>query len=368
MRVGYNISAITAKNTLAKTDDRLAKSLERLSSGLKINHAKDNPAGVAISRRMNSQIRGLSVAGDNASDGISIVETADGALNEIHDMLNRMTELAVDAANGTKTDEDRSYLDEEIQQLKEEITRIAKDTEFNGQPLLDGGFDLRAYSSNSNVGVMYYSDEVQVKDYTISSVTTELDEKGNTVIKEVALLQDGSENSFPQDAYVSEIDGDTATIKASGGFEVKITATKDATDVNLDMTGIGAMRMQIGTMEGQVLEIRIPTVSLKHMGMDDLSIATQEDAALATGAIAEAQNYISAARSRLGAYQNRLESATESLDINHENMTSAYSRIVDVDMAEEMTEYTNQQVLSQAGTSMLVQANERPQQVLQLLQ
>ncbi len=366
LRVSQNISAITAQNALHRTDNKLSQSLERLSSGLKVNHAKDNPAGIAIAKRMNSQIKGLSMAGDNASDAISIVETAEGAMNEIHAMLQRMSELAIDAANGTKSDADRELLDAEVKQLKEEITRIAKDTEFNGRPLLDGGFDLRGYSSDTNVAVKYYSDEVEIKDYTISSVTLGQDADGNPLVTDLQLLKTG-DNAFPQDAQW-EADGDMVTIKAANDFEVKLKITGSATDVNLDMTGIGAMRMQIGTEEGQVLEMRIPTMSLELMGIEDTTIGTQADAKEAISKIAEAITYVSSARSRLGAYQNRLESTSESLDVTHENMTGAYSRIMDVDMASEMTEFTNQQVLSQAGTSMLAQANERPQQVLQLLQ
>ncbi len=366
LRVSQNISAITAQNALHRTDNKLSQSLERLSSGLKVNHAKDNPAGIAIAKRMNSQIKGLSMAGDNASDAISIVETAEGAMNEIHAMLQRMSELAIDAANGTKSDADRELLDAEVKQLKEEITRIAKDTEFNGRPLLDGGFDLRGYSSDTNVAVKYYSDEVEMKDYTISSVTLGQDADGNPLVTDLQLLKTG-DNAFPQDAQW-EADGDMVTIKAANDFEVKLKITGSATNVNLDMTGIGAMRMQIGTEEGQVLEMRIPTMSLELMGIEDTTIGTQADAKEAISKIAEAITYVSSARSRLGAYQNRLESTNESLDVTHENMTGAYSRIMDVDMASEMTEFTNQQVLSQAGTSMLAQANERPQQVLQLLQ
>ena len=367
LRVSQNISAITAQNALHRTDSKLSQSLERLSSGYKVNHAKDNPAGIAIAKRMNSQIKGLSMAGDNASDAISIVETAEGAMSEIHAMLQRMNELAVDAANGTKSDDDRALIEVEVKQLKEEITRITKDTEFNGRPLLDGGFDLRGYSSDTNVGVMYYSDEVEVKDYTLNSVTLGQDADGNPLVTAVDLLMYGSQKAFAADSQW-EADGYVVTIKASGDFEVKLKITGSATDVNLDITGIGAMRMQIGTQEGQVLEMRIPTMSLELMGIDDLSVATQEDARKAMDAIKDAVDYVSAARSRLGAYQNRLESTNESLDVTHENMTGAYSRIMDVDMASEMTEYTTQQVLSQAGTSMLAQANERPQQVLQLLQ
>ncbi|MBR4965526.1 MAG: flagellin FliC3 [Lachnospiraceae bacterium] len=368
MRVSYNLSALTAKSALDRTDSNLTKSMERLSSGLKLNHAKDNPAGMAISRRMNSQINGLSIAGDNAMDAISIVETADGAMSEIHDMLQRMNELAVSAANGVKTDQDREYLDAEIKQLKDEIMRIAKDTEFNGEAILDGGFDMKGYASDNNVSIMYYSDETPCRNYMLSSVTTGVDADGNTIVTAATLLQDGSDNAFPDDAKISDINGDVITITASGGFEVKLSAKGSASDVELNLTGIGAMRMQIGTMEGQVLEMRIPTISLKHMGLERLSIATVDDARKAIESVKGALNYISSSRSRLGAYQNRLESATESLDISHENMTAAYSRIRDVDMAEEMTQYTTQQVLAQAGTSMLAQANERPQQVLQLLQ
>ncbi len=367
LRVSQNISAITAQNALHRTDTKLSQSLERLSSGLKVNHAKDNPAGIAIAKRMNSQIKGLSMAGDNASDAISIVETAEGAMNEIHAMLQRMSELAIDAANGTKSDADRELLDAEVKQLKEEITRIAKDTEFNGRPLLDGGFDLKGYSSNANVEVMYYSDEVAVKDYTISGITTATDAEGNLEVTGLTLLTAG-DNAFPADAQY-EIDGDIVTIKASNDFEMKLKVKGDVADaVNLDMTGIGAMRMQIGTEEGQVLEMRIPTMSLELMGIEDTNIVTEADAKAAIEDIKNAIVYVAAARSRLGAYQNRLESTTASLDVTHENMTGAYSRIMDVDMASEMTEFTNQQVLSQAGTSMLAQANERPQQVLQLLQ
>lgn len=368
IRVTRNISALTAQSALHRTDNNLAKSLERLSSGLKVNHAKDNPAGIAIAKRMNSQIEGLSIAGNNASDAISIIETAEGAMNEIHSMLQRMSELSIDAANGTKSDEDREMLEAEVKQLKEEITRIAKDTEFNGRSLLDGGFDLKGYSSDPNVGVLYYSDEVEVKDYTLASVTTEVDDEGNMTISDVQLLQDGSENAFPDDAQVTDITDDVVTIKGSNDFEVKLQIKGSASNVNLDMTGIGAMRMQIGTEEGQVLEMRIPTMSLKLMGIENTTIATQQDAKIAMDDIAKAIDYVSAARARLGAYENRLESTSESLDVTHENMTGAYSRIMDVDMASEMTEYTTQQVLSQAGTSMLAQANERPQQVLQLLQ
>jgi len=367
MRVGTNISALTANNALKRTDNALTKSMEKLSSGLRVNHAKDNPAGIAIAKRMNSQINGLSIAGDNAADAISVIETADGALGEIHAILQRMNELSVQAANGTMTDNDRETLDAEISQLKDEIERISQTTDFNGKPLLDGSFDLKGYSSDPNVKVAYYSDEVEIGKYILSSITTTTDPDGNLVVSN-ATPDTSATGGFPSDAIVSKIDKDMVTISASGGFEVTLQVKGDATDVTLDMTGIGAMRMQIGANEGQALAIRIPEVSLKMTGLTDLSIKTTDQAKDGMNRISDAIDYISSIRARLGAYQNRLESASENLDVSEENMTSSYSRIMDVDMASEMTIYTTQQVLIQAGTNMLAQANERPQEVLQLLQ
>lgn len=364
MRVGTNISALTANNTLKKTDNALTKSMERLSSGLKVNHAKDNPAGIAIAKRMNSQISGVSIAGDNAGDGISIMETVDGALGEIHSILQRMSELSIEAANGTKTDEDRETIEAEILQLKEEINRIAESTDFNGQTLMDGSFDLKGYTDNSDVKVAYYSDEVPIEKYIIQSITTKTDADGNVEIDNCVL----DSSTFPAGATCKEIDGDTVTIEAPGGFEIQVSAKADASNVELDIKGIGAMRMQIGANEGQVLAMRIPTVSLKTLGISTASVATQADAKESIEKFSKAVNKLSNIRARIGAYQNRLESASESLDVTEEKMTTSYSRIMDVDMATEMTEYTTQQVLIQAGTSMLAQANERPQQILQLLQ
>ena len=147
MRINYNVSAMLANNTLTNSDNALSKSIQRLSSGLKINYAKDNPAGLAMAKRMNGQIAGTGIAKQNSNDGISVIETADGAMSEIHDMLHRMTELATKAATGTNTDEDRRIIQNEVDELKKEISRISKNTQFNGQNLLDGSFDYKAYSS-----------------------------------------------------------------------------------------------------------------------------------------------------------------------------------------------------------------------------
>ena len=160
MRINFNASAVIANNALNRNDNRLQDSLARLSSGLKVVNAKDNPSGLAMSKKMNAQIKGLDQAGDNAGDGVSIIEIADGAMSEMHDILQRINELAVKGSTGTITDDDRKLIQDEVKQLKEELTRISETVEFNGQTILDGSFDLRGYSNNQNAKVAYYSDEI----------------------------------------------------------------------------------------------------------------------------------------------------------------------------------------------------------------
>lgn len=391
MRINYNVSAMISNNALSNSDSKLSASIQRLSSGLVINSAKDNPAGLAMAKRMNAQIEGLSKASQNASDGISIIETADGALSEVHDMLQRMNELAVKASNGPLSNSDRATIEEEFAQLQDEITRIAETTQFNSQPLLNGEFDLKAYTSDINVKVFDYSDEVATTTYFIDKLDIKYDGEGNwtsATIDRTTPAPTGTKE-LPADAQVTAVEGDKVTITGSDGFEITLSVkqttgnttsvtdplTSEVTettttldDLQLDMTGIGAMRLQIGANEGQVLAVRIPTISLDSLGLNGVDVLTEESATEAIDSVDAAIKVVSSIRSRLGAYQNRLESTTDSLDITSENMTAAYSRIMDVDMAEEMTQYSTYQVLSQAGTSMLAQANERPSQVLQLLQ
>lgn len=236
----------------------------------------------------------------------------------------------------------------------------------------------------------YYSDSVTPGVYLITDLEVEFDSEGNVVFDPLApnlitnfVADHSGTPAFPTDAKVTEVIGNIIKITSAGDptFEVniKVVAPSTATipgvvdftstdDLELDMTGIGAMTMQVGANEGQTLDIRIPTIALEEMGLKDLSIGNVDGASKAIDSVNGAIKYISSARSRLGAYQNRLEHSISSLDITSENVTAAYSRIMDVDMAEEMTEYTTIQVISQASMSMLAQANERPAQVLQLLQ
>ncbi len=416
MRINYNVSAMLSNNALANNDNLLAKSLERLSSGYKINHAKDNPAGLAMAKRMKAQIAGVKVANQNASDGISVISIADGAMSEMSDILQRINELAIKSANGPHSDSDRELIQDEVTQLKEELTRISETTEYNGQPLLDGTFSLKGYTSKPDiVKVNSYSPEVQAGEYTITNISVtkrqvpETDENGEVVLNsedkparyieiyeaEVKFKNDEPKQTTLKTSYKDELltisgpDDFEMVLDTSGFIEKQpwndydgdnwqnpvnlkqsrtIIPSFGAASLDISITGIGPMRLQIGANEGQVLLVDIPKVGLQNMGLERGDVLTQNNARDTIERVDGAIRFVSAVRGKLGAYQNRLESTTNSLDITEENMTAAYSRLMDVDMAEEMTNYTTYQVLTQAGTSMLAQANERPSQVLQLLQ
>ncbi len=399
MNVNYNLTAIRANDCLNRTDNSLSVSMGRLSSGYKINKAKDNPSGMAISKKMHAQLRGLKRANQSASDGISVIETAEGALTEIQEMVQRLNELAIQSANGTNSDGDRLAIQEEVEQLQAEINRIAENTDFNGTSLLSGGFDLKGYTNNLAVKVETYTDETPVGFYKM-----ELQIEKTTDGYKVSSLKDSYKNDPSDPTYdpnykfaqgiiaypeneVTFTDHDSIgdfTVKYVGDDSFSMTLVYDKANLikqyddavgglqtikyEVEATGIGAMTLQIGANENQILEVRIPSISTKTLGIRDLDLTTEETATAGIKLVDEALSLVSAARSRLGAYENRLEHTVSSLNITSENMTAAYSRIMDVDMAEEMTDYTTLQVLSQAGTSMLAQANQRPQQVLQLLQ
>ena len=374
LKINYNVSAMIANNSLKANDGKLTTALERLSSGYKINSAKDNAAGLAIARRMNAQIKGLSVAEQDAKDGVSVVEIADGALAEVQDMLQRMNELAVKSSTGTLSDDDRSVLNNEVDQLKEEITRIGQTTEFNSQKLFDGSFDLKGYTDKNNIKVNYYSDSVQYGKYALTFTRTY--DGAGAVIGETTTGLTGP--NVPTNFKVTTDDNEQMFIKGDNDFEIHLNLKNNwdkdldsahpSLTVNMDLTGIGAMTLQIGSNEGQTVDIRIPELSLLNAGIEDMDLKTKDNALKAIDQIDTSIKFVSEMRSRLGAYQNRLEHTESNLSTANENMTAAYSRIMDTDMATEMTNYTNLQIVSQAATSILAQANERPSQMLQLLQ
>jgi len=380
MRINYNVSAMLANNTLGNNDDNLSKSIQRLSSGLKINNAKDNPAGLAMAKRMNAQIKGTEVANQNSNDGISVIETADGALSEIQAMLQRMTELTTKAATGTLTDDDRKIIQDEVEQLKSEIERVADTTQFNSQNLLDGTYGIKAYTTENDVKVASVSADVDPGKYVIDSLNWYVKDDKTGEMEAMFTPGEGFPSQEPSDYNVTMTDNHVR-ITGPEGFDMTLMINEELVfDENgdckggavggftIDSTSIGPMRLQVGSNEGQVIGVEIPAVSLGNMGILKMDVSTQDKAGYALDRLDKATQFINSVRGKLGAYQNRLESTSENLNVVDENMTSAYSRIMDVDMAEEMTNYSTYNVLVQAGTSVLAQANDRPSTVLQLLQ
>ncbi len=413
LKINYNVSAMIANNSLKLNDNKLSTSLERLSSGFKINSARDDAAGLAISRRMNAQLKGLRAASQDAKDGISVIEIADGALAEVHDILQRMNELAIKSANGTMEDGDREAIQMEVAQLAEEIDRIGQTTEYNSQKLFTGEFDLKGYTNQLEIKVDKYSDANMFGEYKLEMSELEflVDEKnevtltsyGGSADNTVSVLRPDGKNELYKvsgDFYHLNFKGDngdeftldisgykiyegtgatTRTDNPDGTYTYKYTQT-DVTKsaIDLDLTGYGAMTFQIGANESQTLDVRFEKLSMETLGFKNqdsdqtkdmiLDLGTRDGALRGIDQVTAAINQVSAMRSRLGAYQNRLEHTGTNLATSDENMTAAYSRIMDTDMAEEMSSYSNYQVVSQAATAILAQANERPSQMLQLLQ
>ena len=374
MKVNSNIQAMFAQSILSANEEKMAKSTQKMSSGYKLNRAMDNPAGMAITNRMRAQLSSLERATKNSKNAINAIQTAEGALSEIESMLQRMNELSIQGSNGTMSSSDRLAIQEEVDQLVSEINRISKNTTYNSQNLLDGTQDLKAFSRPSkNISVRNYNELMDVGKYKISvgagGLVTSLTKDGATIdiaAQEVVEFLDKDGN----------VTGYSTKIHTANGAELTFETKGDsgATDVELDITGYGGMKIQVGAEEGQEIQVVIPEVSLRTLNFVDLDgnrtldLRTEEGATKAISQIASAIDYVSAARSKLGAYQNRIENTVTNLDVTTENLTESYSTIKDIDMAEGMVEYTTLQVLIQAGTSMVAQANEQPQQALQLLQ
>ncbi len=481
MKINYNVSAAIANKNLLGIENNLAATMERLSSGLKINHSKDNPAGMAISNKMQAQIDGLDRASENASDGISVIQIADGALNETTSILQRMRELSVQAASdATMTPSDKAAIQKEIESLKDEVDRISTDTEYNSKRLLDGSLDTRVYTAHATR--VDISDHVKAGQYELTVVTAatqagpvtaaadfrsdtavgaegvmsingskveiaatdtyaqvyqkirdaaemgeasaELDLEppatatGNVTFKATAYGQQsvlkitfdddalatalgitgvtydadegayvykdaagniptgenaevpkpGPGTGFGATATVS-VDGNKITVTDRGGFSLSFTVQADYNGViEFDVTDIGTMTLHIGANVDQETNVRIPEVSCESLYIDQVDVTTVNGADRAITSFDDAISKVSEVRSKLGAYQNRLESSVASLDTFEENMTGALSRLTDADMADEMTDYAHQNVLNQAAISVLTQANDLPQQVLQILQ
>jgi len=364
MRINHNIAALNTHRQLNTASTNQSKSMEKLASGLRINKAGDDAAGLAISEKMRGQIRGLDMASKNSQDAISMISTAEGALNETHDILQRMRELAVQGANDTNVGQDRDAIQEELTALKSEIDRIGNTTEFNKQTLLNGGLggavDQVATTTTvlAKTGVASATTNGAVADtYTITANAGKLTMTNTAGTK----TQTISNAAGAQDLNFSEFG---INIKTNAGYAAD--AAIGAVVVNT-----GSVTFQIGANEDQNLSLNIR--NMKTDGVLDLAAAGKVDvsthalAKVSVTNIEKAITEVSKERSKLGAYQNRLEHTINNLNTSSENLTAAESRIRDVDMAKEMMEQTKNSILSQAAQAMLAQANQQPQGVLQLL-
>ncbi|HWQ77242.1 MAG TPA: flagellin [Anaerovoracaceae bacterium] len=416
MRINHNIAALNTYRQLSSNTSSTSKSLEKLSSGLRINRAGDDAAGLAISEKMRSQIKGLDTASRNASDGISLIQTAEGALNETHSILQRMRELANQAANGTNTTEDRGAIQEEITELTTEIDRIARTTQFNTKTLLDGSFsDSFQIGSNSGqkmdvtIGTMSSNALGLIGGVELKSVTdadaaklsagtytvagTNVKNASGDVVGTIALtggtitLADGtSEITLGHDitdGSIIKIEDDTATVTLAKGTDPDVSKLAPG-NYRISGTNLLNGNTLVGTVgTGTTLTLQDgTTVDLANFGLAATDVNDDTDsftikgvdvssAAQASGSIDTldaAIKLVSDQRSKLGAYQNRLEHTINNLGTSSENLSAAESRIRDVDMAKEMMEFTKNNILSQAAQAMLAQANQQPQSVLQLLQ
>ncbi|MGE5484575.1 MAG: flagellin [Ignavibacteriales bacterium] len=368
MRINHNISALNAWKNLSATDTSMSKSLEKLSSGLRISKAADDAAGLAISEKMRGQIRGLSMAQRNAQDAISLVQTAEGALNETHSILQRMRELAVQSASDSLTDSDRAQLQAEVSQLIEEINRIGDTTQFNTMDLLKGTLG----SSYSTAGTLTAADGFAAFDVNGAAagdyvVTTAVGSSAQVAIS----IEDEGGNT-----QVVEVDIPTAGTTATLDFNhlgIKVTVNDALLTTSADGVGdtitvvAGAASFQIGANASQSLSVSIDDMRANALQVDVVNIGTRAGANTAITTIDNAINTVSSQRAELGAVQNRLEYTIANLGAANENLTAAESRIRDVDMAIEMANFTKTQILLQSGTAMLAQANQKPQAILQLL-
>ena len=403
MRIQHNIMAMNAYRNYTGNTSALSKNLEKLSSGYKINRAGDDAAGLAISEKMRAQITGLNKAQDNAKDGISLVQTAEGALTEVHDMLNRMYELAEQSANGTyENATDRNQLEKEVNQLKKEIDRIADSSNFNGIRLLDGSMedgadigktitfnDAGSSTGNKNaidlvinIGKPTGTGTLGTVSFDLSAssagkVAATVSSQGAVTIK----LQKGTNYTA---AEIKEILSMATGSKADEGV---LNAVKKATVTGAGITkkGNGSATMATGqsaAVNGKALvlqigdtgdtfnqlEVSINDCHVSALKLDTMSIADQTKAKAALAEIKSAINYVSDVRGTLGANQNRLDHTINNLSVMEENIQDAESTIRDTDVADEMMAYTKNNILIQSAQAMLAQANQVPQGVLQLLQ
>ena len=410
MIINHNMASLNTLNALNANSSVMQKSLAKLSSGLRINSAADDAAGLAISEKMRGQISGLTNASSNANNGISLLQTAEGALNETTSILQRIRELAVQAASDTNTESDRTDMQSELTELVNEIDRIAKTTQFNTKNLLDGSMSAATsacvnVSTNTSLASatttaclltalkdtggnslgISCGDSISVswvKNGAMCSATLSVTSTDSlstlfactTIAADIVLACNTSGNLIATAATAGSsnaIYGLTFTVTSSDGTEnttassslSNFTQTQEASDARSN----GSSTILIGANTGQTFNISIDSMTATSLGVKNLDITSQKEADVAIKVIDTAIEMVSAERGKMGAEENRLEHTMNNLTTSSENITSAESRIRDVDMAAEMAEYTKRSVIGQAATAMLAQANQLPQQVLSLL-
>ena len=401
MRINTNLNAMTALNSATKNTALAGSSMEKLSSGLKINKAADNATGLAISEKMRSQIRGLDQASQNTQDGISVVQTAEGAIEEVGNIVQRMRELAVQGANETNTGSDRAKISEELTQLHEEIDRIAESTQFNGKDLLNGantvrvenGFDVTKEGNISKVVVQDGFDFDEFKDVDLKIKTTaavtqpsakpaKIEIEGNN--NKYGIATDGltEDGDIKKDSTITITDSNGKSIKFTVGTEIKQNTTaqglkigtKKETTTNISGKEI-SLQVGANTADSQTLKVKIENVSTKSLGLngDTISKMAKEGTKGTDAAndmiksLDKALERVNTSRANLGAMQNRLETTASNLTTSNENLTAAESRIRDVDVAEEMMNLSKLNLINQAAQAMMSQAKSQPEGVMQLL-
>lgn len=380
LSVNTNVAAMNAYRNLSSTDGQMNKSLEKLSSGFRINRAADDAAGLAISEGLRSQIGGLKVAVRNTQDGISVVQTAEGALTETHSILQRMRDLAVQSSNDTNDDNSRNAINAEATALKSELNRIAEKTTFNNVKLLDGNY------TNKQFQVGYAAGDTIAVDITAkgaaASFTTTAAGTGVTTTAGTFVIAQAGGPSITTGALTAQTSasGLMNALNADANFrtafsasltqtgELKITSTNGDTDAVT--VALGTATASTGFTAGTGVASAAATVggfNANGLSVSSVNLSTSAGAQAAITSLDNAIKAVSESRANLGALQNRFEHTINNLNVTAENLTASESRIRDTDMAKEMTNFSRTQILSQAGTSMLAQANQASQSILKLL-
>ncbi|UZQ50519.1 flagellin [Clostridium kluyveri] len=416
MIINHNLQANNALRNMSINSNNSSKAMEKLSSGLRINRAGDDAAGLAISEKMRGQINGLNQASSNAQDAISLVQTAEGALNETHSILQRMRTLAVQASNDTATNSDRSNIQDEVNQLTSEIDRIATTTQFNTKNLLDGSFsgkfqigananqDMSLSIGQLDTSALGLTSSITIEEGSVATASTLKDgtykisggsvfdanqnnvgiaSTNNKIYVGTTAILSGTKDKFEAGSLITisnsganfsvkgAIDS-TASKLAAGSYETlgsnlvkdgKIVGSLSGNVVLLDQADGSTVAISGGNLGISTTAV----TSGQTFTINGVDVSTRDEASGSITSIQNAIDSVSKERSKLGAVQNRLEHTINNLGVSSENLTSAESRIRDVDMASEMSEYSKNNILSQAAQAMLAQANQQPQQVLQLL-